>query len=1029
MAAKNLVLRLLITAKDEASSIFGSLQSKAAAVASAIAAYFSVNFLAGVIKDAGDFEAALSRVKAATGASAQEMAALKKAAEEAGANTKFTSVEAAQALENLAKAGLTANKAIAALPAVLSLAEAGDISLAESATYVTRTVSGMGVAVEEAGRIADVLAKGANASNTSVKGLAEALSYAGPSARSLGLSLEQTVGYIGKFADAGIDASRAGTALNAILSQFQDPASKFRTELTAAGITTSNFDQALRQLVVSGKGGEKAILAVGTEAGPALRGLINQGLGALDDLTKQLTAAKGSAAETAQTMGDNLNGALSGLSSAWDTVRKKLGEPALEVVTQGVKELTAAFKAAVDNGTVTRFGEAIRAAFAAGIEWVRKFAAEVDPAALAAKLEANAVKIGAFFDSAAEKARNAGDVVRTAYGVMSAGTNAVMGTIYKLAEVFSAITFAILKDLAAISEGFSKVTFGAVSEGFKAAAAEIRVAAGGVAAVAAEYGRQAELAFSATVEGAEMARRGWAGLTASSQQAEQSVAKVAAAARFTADDLDKAGDGAIVAGGKLVQLGEQAQAAAGSAREASADMMYLGTAAQAAGDKASVAGTQHKAAAAAAAEKVKELRAEYDKLVAGGDSQGAAAKLLEIKAALKEVSAEAAVAGSAMARAGEAQKAAADSAKASVKELRAEYDKLVAGGDTQGAVEKLKEINAALKDVKSTASSTADALAAAYQAMGLKPKAELTQIAEKYKGHYEAIKADGTATADIIAKAFQAYAEKAIEANGGVVSASLKTEAAMRGLTIQADGASVSVTKIGEAGKAAGAGVASGMAVASNAINKMRSDAERAADRLQALKSASLGDGHGNQSTGNGTYEDLRRAGVTPEQMRNMGYSAREIEDYVNKNDQAAPGTVNRTVFSSSADSYKVGVQNGLSHEQAKVFADIYGWFVENANAEAKTSAKNANGTFGANDYYGLQQKALQDALEYAKANTNAKSVDKAERNVKDFYATGRTYTVNLVGNGGKAESIQVADQASAEALIRALRAAGVSLP
>lgn len=932
MANKNLVLRLLITAKDEASSIFGSLQSKAAAVASAIAAYFSVNFLAGVIKDAGDFEAALSRVKAATGASAQEMAALKKAAEEAGANTKFTSVEAAQALENLAKAGLTANKAIAALPAVLSLAEAGDISLAESATYVTRTVSGMGVAVEEAGRIADVLAKGANASNTSVKGLAEALSYAGPSARSLGLSLEQTVGYIGKFADAGIDASRAGTALNAILSQFQDPASKFRTELTAAGITTSNFDQALRQLVVSGKGGEKAILAVGTEAGPALRGLINQGLGALDDLTKQLTAAKGSAAETAQTMGDNLNGAISGLSSTWDALKIKLGEPALAVVTQGVKDLTAAFKAAIDNGTITRFGEAIRSGLGAGIEWARKFAAEVDPSALAAKLEANAVKIGAFFDSAAEKARNAGDVVRTVYGVMSAGTNAVMGTIYKLAEVFSAITFAILKDLAAISEGFSKITFGAVSEGFKAAAAEIRIAAGGVAAVAAEYGRQAELAFGATAEGAELARKGWAGLTAPAGAAAESV-----------------------------------KAAGAAAREASADMMYLGNATADAGSKATASAAQQVAAAAATNSAVQDLYVKYTQLFNAGKN-------------------------------GEAE-----------------------------AV--WKQIQEQLRATRKEATATADALAAAYQAMGLKSQAELKAKAEEFRRHYEAIKADGTATADIIAKAFQAYAEKAVEANGGVVSASLKSEAAMRGLTIQADGASVSVTKIGEAGKAAGAGVASGMAVASNAINKMRSDAERAADRLQALKSASLGDGHGNQSTGNGTYEDLRRAGVTPEQMRNMGYSAREIEDYVNKNDQAAPGTVNRTVFSSSADSYRVGVQNGLNNEQAKVFAEMYGYFVEKANAEAKTSAMNANGTFSANDYYGLQQKALQDALEYAKANTNAKSVDKAERNVKDFYATGRTYTVNLVGNGGKAESIQVADQASAEALIRALRAAGVSLP
>ena len=141
-----------------------------------------------------------------------------------------------------------------------------------------------------------VLAKGANATNTSVEGLAQALSYAAPVANSLGLSLETTVAIIGKFADAGIDASRAGTALNSILSQFSNPASKYREELAAAGITTSNFEAALHQLAAAGPAGSKAILAVGQEAGPALRALLNQGMGALDELKTRLDSAAGSAA-------------------------------------------------------------------------------------------------------------------------------------------------------------------------------------------------------------------------------------------------------------------------------------------------------------------------------------------------------------------------------------------------------------------------------------------------------------------------------------------------------------------------------------------------------------------------------------------------------------------------------------------------------------------------------------------------------------------------------------------------------------
>lgn len=607
MANKNVVLKLLITAKDEASGVLTSMQSKAAAVAAAIAGYFGFSLLSGAVKGAGDFEAAMSRVKAATGAAGAELESLKKAAEGAGANTKYSSVEAAQALENLAKAGLSASQAVTALPAVLALAQAGDVSLAESASYVTRTVAGMGVAIGDAGRIADVLAQGANASNTSVKGLAEALSYAAPAARSLGLSMEQTVAYIGKFADAGIDASRAGTALNAILSQFQDPASKFRQELASAGIVTGDFDKALRLLAKSGNSGEKAIIAVGTEAGPALRGLLNQGIVALDELKAKLDNANGSALATAAVMGGNMNGALQGLESAWNALKKKLGEPVLPVITEALKDLTTGLQAAISNGTITRFGEAIKSAFASAGEWVRKFAAEVDFTALAARMQDFAVQTRAWFDAVAEKATNAGNIVSTAYGVMSGGANVVMGAVYKIAEAFAGVASNILSGVAMINDGLAKVTFGSVSEGFKAAAEEIRLAAGGMGAVSDEYARKSVAAFESAAEGAELARRGWASLTAPAAAATAKVEEVGKAATLTADQLDKAGEGAEFVGGKLTELATKADAS----------------------------GKAQTDAAKKSAEAVAALRAEYAALLAAGKTNEAAEKLLEINAALR----------------------------------------------------------------------------------------------------------------------------------------------------------------------------------------------------------------------------------------------------------------------------------------------------------------------------------------------------------------------------------------------------------
>ena len=535
-------IEILINAKDNASSVFTSLQSKVVAVGAAIATYFGVSAFAGVVKGAANFEEGMSRVKAATGASAAEMEKLRKAAEDAGANTKFTSVEAAGALENLAKAGLNANDAVAALPAVLQLAAAGGTDLGQASEFITKAVMGMGLAFTDAGRVADVLALGASATNTSVTGLAQALSYAAPVANTLGLSLESTVAIIGKFADAGIDASRAGTALNSILSQFANPASQFRNELAAAGITTGDFDKALRQLAAAGPLGSKAINAVGLEAGPALRALLNQGVGALDELTAKLKNAEGSAAATAKVMQDNLNGSLTGLASVWETVKNALGTPVLPVLKDGVDQLAAAFKNAVADGTVTRFGEAIAAAFQAGIKWVREFLGTVDFAAVTTRLQEFATRTGEVFDQVGQYATNAGNIVKLSYGVMSAGVNAVLTAIYSIGMAFTETAAFILNAGIKINEGLQKIAIGDAKQRIIDETAQMRDALGGLGAVSDAFSKKMQTSFDDATRSAGMAREGFSGLagtlgTASS--ATDAWAKTVAAANA---ELSKGAD-------------------------------------------------------------------------------------------------------------------------------------------------------------------------------------------------------------------------------------------------------------------------------------------------------------------------------------------------------------------------------------------------------------------------------------------------------------------------------------------------------
>lgn len=683
-------ISILIKARDEASGIFSSLQGKVAAVGLAVASYFGISSFIGAVKGAAELESKLAEVRAVSGATAAEMVLLRKAAEDAGATTKFTATEGADALGNLARAGLNAKDAIAALPAVLQLAQAGNIGLAEASEYVTKVVSGMGLQFSDAGRVADVLAAGANASNTSVTGLAQAMSYAAPIAKSLNLGLEFTVAIIGKFADAGIDASRAGTALNAMMSQFADPASRFRQELASAGIITTNFETALRQLAAAGPAGEKAITAVGTEAGPALRALLNQGIGALDDLKGKLDAAKGSAAATAAIMEDSLSGSFNTLSSSWDTVKNALATPVLPVLRQGVTQLSDALTKAVSDGTIGKFGDAIATAFQSGLKWAREFLGTVDFAELTTRMSGFATRTQEVFTQIGDYATNAGNIVKTAYGVMSAGTNVVLGAIYSLGGAFADIAAGVQTGLAALYEGFAKVTFGGISARYKELAADVRLSAEATGAVSDAFAKKSTEAFAAAAESAQIARDGWAGLTADTSAA---------------------------------------------------------------------------ASQAAASEQV----------------------FKSVSETLKEVGGDATAVGQKAQAAGILQKEAADTARAAVAQLKVEYEAALAAGNVQLALEKLQAMQGALKAASDTTKLTAQDIEGAFTRLGVTSSAELEKTRDNAMRDYKIIKDSGTATARDIQEAFKKTATEAIAANGGIAPEWVKTEAAVRGVTIAVD--------------------------------------------------------------------------------------------------------------------------------------------------------------------------------------------------------------------------------------------------
>lgn len=431
---------------DNANSAVGKLGVALAALGVGFAAFKVVGFLSDATKGASEFEQQLATVQAVSGATVEQMNRIKDASVELGESTRYNATQAAEGFEILARAGLNVEDSLATIPSVLALAQGNALELGEAASFVTKAVQGMGLSFDDSGRVADVLAKAAASANTDVRGLGAALSYAAPTAASLGITIEETAAYIGKFADAGIDASRAGTSFNGMLSQFSNDASSFKRELANIGITTNDFNEAIRQLAAAGPKGQKAINALGTEAGPALKALLSQGIPSLEELTEKLKGAGGAAEEQADIMNNTFQGAFAGLDSVWSSVKDTLGEPILEPLSQAFKDIGAVIGELIDSGKIGQLGTSIGEVFTEATVYIVDFIRNIDMAAVIDKV-----------GSSIESLRGISVAANGAFQALSIGANGLKAGFLAIGVAMSMVVTVFAEIIKMVVDGGSGV--------------------------------------------------------------------------------------------------------------------------------------------------------------------------------------------------------------------------------------------------------------------------------------------------------------------------------------------------------------------------------------------------------------------------------------------------------------------------------------------------------------------------------------------------------------------------------------------
>lgn len=328
------------------------------------------------IKVGSDFESAMSNVAAISGATGDELQMLEDTAREMGATTQFSATEAANALSYMALAGWDANQSASALPGVLNLAAASGMDLASASDMVTDYMSAFGMSCEQSGYFADMLAYAQSNANTTAELLGESYKNCAANMAAAGQDVETTTSLLSMMANQGLKGSEAGTALAAVMrdltAKMKDGAIKIGDTSVAVQDASGNYRDLTDILkdvesATNGMGdAEKAAALSSTFTSDSIKGLnliLNAGVDSAADFEEQLRKSTGTAGQMADTMNDNLAGAIKSLKSraeafgiaVYDSFSVQLKD-AVNAAADALGSLTDAFEIGGIAGAFNQLG-------------------------------------------------------------------------------------------------------------------------------------------------------------------------------------------------------------------------------------------------------------------------------------------------------------------------------------------------------------------------------------------------------------------------------------------------------------------------------------------------------------------------------------------------------------------------------------------------------------------------------------------------------------------------------------------------
>ena len=296
-----------------------------------------------------DFEAANSKLAAILGTTSNNIKDLTLDAQRLGSATKYTASEATNLQIELAKLGFSRKEILQSTEGILKFAQATGAELPEAAALAGAALRMFNADTTETERYVSAMAVATTKSALSFSYLQTAMPIAGSVAKTFGFEIEDVLALLGKLADAGVDASSAATATRNILLNLADGGGKLSKTLGGNIKTLDDFVNGLKN--VKDRGIELAEMLDITDRRSvnAFANFVN-GAEDIEKLRESVTGVTGELNDMADTMGDNVQGAIAGLSSAWEAFMlsfygsKGVMKDVLDFFAKGLREVARQLK-------------------------------------------------------------------------------------------------------------------------------------------------------------------------------------------------------------------------------------------------------------------------------------------------------------------------------------------------------------------------------------------------------------------------------------------------------------------------------------------------------------------------------------------------------------------------------------------------------------------------------------------------------------------------------------------------------------